>query len=975
MCSFRLFEENLTMENAMRLRSTKISVAIQFALATAGTLGNGTAVLAQSTGVATDAKTQSLETIVVTGSNIRRVDIETANPVVTIDRAQIQQSGKVNLADLIQELPSMAGAPITTSTNNGGTGFAGVSLRGLGSSRTLLLINGHRVPFQLQNVNIIPLNIVERVEVLNDGASAIYGSDAIAGVVNIITRSSYQGAELGLSWGESDHDDGARRAVNLEFGQTTEKGSIIFGLQYDKQDAVAAANRDYSKNAQYNYTNHINTHGGSSRTPSGSFFVPDDSPIAKQLGCTKLTLKSGVNGATKQSDYRCYNGQTDGFNFQSAGNYDSLPIERTGAFVLGSYKLSDSIEAYAELLHHKLRAHTQLAPLPFDLEQNNLTVPSDQYYNPFGTAFGTDGASNDLLLRTTPLGDRGFILATTTDLVNIGARGAIADSSWNWDGHISYGKLTTQTQLLGFLDISKIAADFACTTAPGAGDCTPINIFNLSDPTTQAIFREAAISPFLKKLYQEKRAELQANGTLFSLPAGDVQLALGADYRKEYLHSAVDPLINTTFTNDKGLVTLNCAGPGSICTSPTQGGFSVKEGYAELLLPVLKDLPFVHSLNIDLGDRWSKYSNFGTTNNWKAALEWRPIEDLLLRGTVSKVFRAPTPTDLFAGPTADSPTATDPCAGNPGAKANPACQGYSVPPQLTSQPNGYVMGSQFANEHLGTNSVLEPEHGKSFSYGAVYDPAWIPGMSLNADYFRFMLNSLIVSGAGIAQTVLTQCFNTGGAVCSNIFRNTDGSIRYIVESPFNSGNLSEDGFDVGMHYRLPQTPFGNFRIGLDASYIDKWNVSQGGFTQHLAGHYDKTFGNFSRLRAVGALNWDMGAFNAQWKSRYIGPLTLGYANQCIGPSAAAGDSAVGCDNYKGYATGHSILHYGAVTYHDLTFGYNVEALNLALQLGIDNLFDRQPPILYQNNVLNANTDVATYDTVGRFFHASATLKF
>ena len=199
-----------------------------------------------------------------------------------------------------------------------------------------------------------------------------------------------------------------------------------------------------------------------------------------------------------------------------------------------------------------------------------------------------------------------------------------------------------------------------------------------------------------------KSAEAQVTGNLFSLPAGDVSLAAGANYRKEYLDAQVDPLINTTFTNSDGKVTLNCDGPGSICSSPAQGGYNVKEAYAELLVPVLKDVPLAHSLNIGLGDRYSKYGNFGSTNNWKVALEYRPIEDLLLRGTASKVFRAPSPTDLFNGPSADAPDANDPCAGNPGAASNPACQGFKVPPTAVAQQNGYVMGSQFANQHLGT---------------------------------------------------------------------------------------------------------------------------------------------------------------------------------------------------------------------------------------------------------------------------------
>jgi outer membrane receptor protein involved in Fe transport len=982
----------------MKLDANKLSSAVRLALslgafAAIGVTGNA---VAQDTNTGTSSstppKSQSLETIVVTGSNIRRVDIETASPVVTIDRAQIQASGKVNLGDLIQELPSMAGAAMTPQVNNGGAGTAGVSLRGLGSSRTLLLINGHRIPFQLQDLNLLPVAIVERIEVLNDGASAVYGSDAIGGVVNVITRTNYQGAEIGADYGIADKDDGARKAIHAVFGQTTDKGNIVFGIQYDKQDPVSAANRNLTKNAQYLYNSGVNTKAGSSRTPGGRFFLPLTSQIAKSLGCaplspgspnTSVTLSGnqlpGKTTPPASGDFRCYDGSNDGFNFQAVGNYDLIPNERTGVFLLGSYKLTDSVEAYVELLYHKMVAHTQLAPYPFDLFSNNLTVPADQFYNPFGVSFGAS-PTNTIALRLSSLGDRGLKIANTTEMGNAGLKGTFGDTSWNWDAHVSYGKLTLETQDLNYLNISQIAPDFGCTTAPGTAGatCTPIDIFNQSDPTTLAILKAAAINPFTSTLYQMKSAEASVNGSLFSLPAGDVQLAVGGNYRKEYQDTQVDPLLNTTFNEVNGQPSLLCPGPSSICTSATQGGYNVKEAYAELLVPVLKDLPFVHSLNVDVGDRYSKYSNFGSTNNWKVAIEYRPIEDLLLRGTVSKVFRAPTTSNLFAGPSQDAPTASDPCAGNPSASSNKLCQGFNVPKQTFSQITGFVMGSQFAAEHGLSNAVLQPEFGKSFDYGFVYDPEWIPGLSVNADAYRILLNNLIVGGIGTAQTILTQCFNTQGPICGNVFRASDGSIRFVIESAFNSGNLVAQGLDVGAHYRLPTTEWGNFRVGVDGSYIEKYNVDQGGFVQGLAGHVDKTFGNFARVRGLATLDWNLGPWNANWTTRYIGRVTVGYANQCLGPSASQGDTPDGvnpCDSYVGEDHGFAVVHAGAVTYQNASLGYNIEPINTFVQVGVDNIFDKQAPLLYLNNVLNANTDVSTYDVVGRFYRASVTVKF
>ena len=974
----------------MNFETNRLSSAVKLALSlgTVATASCATA-MAQDSATAPAAKGQSLETIVVTGSNIRRVDIETASPVVTIDRAQIQASGKVNLGDLVEQLPSMAGAAMNPQNNNGGTGAAGVSLRGLGSNRTLLLLNGHRIPFQLQDLNIIPLSAVERIEVLNDGASAVYGSDAIAGVVNIITRSNYQGAEFGADYGISDKDDGERRAFHLLFGQSSDKGNVLFGVQYDKQNPVAASNRKVSANAQYLYNTGVNTHAGSSRTPGGRFFLPGTNPLIQQLGCP-VDPKSGVSSVTLSggslpslnrppiaSDFRCYKSSTDGFNFQQVGNYDLIPNERTGMFALGNYKLTDNVEAYAELLYHKMVAHQRLAPLPFDLAQDGIIIPANQYYNPFGVTFGL-GSTSDLLLRMSSLGDRGLKISNTTELANTGLKGAIGDTSWNWDAHFSYGKLTTEQQNLNYLNFNVLAPELTCTTAPGAGNCTPIDIFNQSDPNTLTLLNQAKASPYLNTLYQMKEFGASANGSLFSLPAGDVQAAAGVTYRKEFVGGDVDPLIQNTYTITDGVGSFTCPGPQSICSASANGGYNVKEAYAELLIPILKDVPFAHSLNLDLGDRYSKYSNFGSTNNWKVAIEYRPIEDLLLRATVSKVFRAPTPTNLYGGPIGDSPTATDPCAGVSGVSSNKACQGFNVPGQTTAQLTAYEMGSVFAATHGLSTTKLQPEFGKSFDYGFVYDPEWISGLSINADYYRILLNNLIVQGANTGQTILTDCFNTQGPICSNIQRFPDGSIKFVIESPFNAGNLVDQGFDVGAHYRLPTTQWGNFRVGVDATYIEKYNVAEPGFTQHLAGHYDKSFGNFARVRALATLDWNLGPWNANWTTRYVGRITTGYANQCLGPSAGDQDAPNGknaCDNYIGEANGFAVIHRGAVTTHNASIGYNIEAINTYLGLGIDNIFDKQPPLLYLNNVVNANTDVSTYDLLGRYYHASVTVKF
>ncbi|MBS0591701.1 MAG: TonB-dependent receptor [Proteobacteria bacterium] len=951
----------------------KLSSAVRIALAMgpAAALGVMGSAQAQNADNSTP-KNQNLETIVVTGSNIRRVDLETASPVVSIDKATIEKSGKVTLGDLVQALPSMAGAATNPNVNNGGgSGASTISLRGLGSSRSLLLINGHRIPVQLQDLNIIPASAVERIDVLNDGASAVYGSDAIAGVVNIITRSNYQGAEFGADYGISDHDDGARKSYHFMFGQSTDKGGITLGVNYNKQDSILASNRAYSHDALYKYSTGSVIHGGSSRTPTGRISLPKTNPLAVSLGCTNVTRIAGAAG-TSTGDYRCYK-PTDAFNYQAVGNYDLTPSERTGLFALGNYKLTDSVEAFMEVFHNKTVSNTQIAPVPTDALNDGIWIPTNAYYNPFGVAFGVNPATGSpaqqFRTRLLSLGNRISNFSTTHDLATFGLRGNFGESSWNWFVDGSYGKISQTQQRGNYINYKKMAAGLACTTAPGAGNCTPVNLFNIYDPNTLAALKSASLSAGSHFMYQMKQAEAGASGSLFSLPAGDVSLAVGATYRKEYVDSIVDDAIQTQLVKGAGgAITLTCSGPGSICSSPTQGGFDVKEAYGELLVPILKDAPFAHSLNLDVGTRYSKYSNFGSTNNWKAALEYRPIEDLLLRATVSRVFRAPSVTNLYGGPSGDSPTAVDPLFPNCAAAG-------------TCQANGIVSGSQYANNTLGTNVSLQPEHGKSFDYGFVYDPSWLPGLSVSADYYRIVLNNLIVSGAGTAQTILGLCYGNGtqpvGSTCSLIRRYPTGTplagqIQYVFETPFNSGNLVTRGIDLSASYRLPETAFGNFRIGGKATYIQSYDITQGGITLGYAGHFDKTYGNFARWRALGTLDWNMGSFSATWQTRYIGKIDVGFATPNFGGASATVDGAT---NAGGNAYIGSPYKYGAMLYHNVSVGYNIQPLNTMVMVGIDNLTNKTPPIFYQNNVINANTDVNTYDTIGRYFWGKVTVKF
>ena len=930
-----------------------------------------------------DQKSQSLETIVVTGSNIRRVDIETANPVVTIDKAAIQQSGKLTLGDLVQDLPAVTG-PVTNPrvNNSGGTGASTISLRGLGSTRTLTLVNGHR--YFYGDVNAIPADAIERIEVLTDGASSVYGSDAVGGVVNFILLINYQGAEFSADYGISDRDDGQRQGYHFIFGQTTDKGSIMAGVDFNMFESVLSSNRDFSKNAIYYYYGAAHVSGGSSRTPTGYIQLPTN--LKSQFGgCSTVTLKtlgSTSSPAPTFNDFRCYSAATDNYNFQAHGNVNLTPQERSNAFVVGNYKLTDNIETYLEFFHNKTQSATSLASQPIDSSGSPLVISAQSYYNPFGVDFSN--TANRFKTRSVGNGNRIGNFSTTVDQFTGGFKGTFGDSSWQWNAYFNYSHWNQLNHTSGYINLNKLntglgpsyrdaTGNILCGTDPALGGsgpvagCTPVNLFNVTDPATVAALNNASGNTFTNLVYVERSVVAEVNGNLWDLPAGAMQLAAGASYRKQFGQTIADA---AEVPDAAGVCDI-----GTGCVSPISGGFNVKEAYAELLIPILKDVPFATALNLTVGDRYSRYSNFGSTNNTKAAIEYRPIEDLLLRGTVSKVFRAPTITDLYQGATSDAPQAIDPCFGLHG--TNAACQhvpgdgSFAPLPGQTSQINGVQSGSVAAGFPLG------PEQGKSFDYGFVYDPHWIPGLSVSIDLWRVYLNNQIARV--FAQNVLNLCyFSNGGPYCQYIHRTptglSQGQIDYVQEPKANLGRLDAKGADLAIRYRLPETGIGNFAVNFQTTYLDRFADDPtpgvpGDFTQEYAGHYATgasaiPYANYSRWKALVVLNWNMGPWSAAWTSKYISGFNVGYANLNYNESACRSNLPPGCE-----------LHYGGSVYHNITGGYNIEPLNTRVDIGIDNLSDKQPPVVYQNNALNGNTDPNTFDTVGRFYWARVTVKF
>ncbi len=484
----------------MKLGVSKLSSSVRLALSLGAVVAMGTSTMAfaqdansQQGGQPTEQKAKQLQTVVVTGSLIRRVDVETSNPVVTIDRAQIQATGKLTLGDLVQQLPAMTGGNVNPQVNNGGgTGQSSVNLRGLGSNRTLILVDGQRL--LSKDANAIPSDAIERIEVLPSGASATYGSDAIGGVVNFILRKDYQGATFTANVGESDQNDGTQQGYSVLFGQTSDKGNIMAGISYSKQDGVSAANRKYSKDAislSQTTNGARNAYvGGSSSGPYGRIQLP--TPLATQFGCDHVTLNKGGNSqAVNSSNYHCY-GNSDKYNYAGV-NLILTPQERTGGFLRGEYRLGDHVAAYMDAIYQKTSSNFQLAPAVYGTDTTGVTIDANNAFNQFGTSFGTAG--NSFRSRLTTAGFRTAAVGRTDVQINTGFKGdfTIFDRNWNWDVGFNFGHQSAVTTTGGLVNQNDLYTG-ASTMGPGGVATCPTGVSAVAASSTRSTSMRRAAS-------------------------------------------------------------------------------------------------------------------------------------------------------------------------------------------------------------------------------------------------------------------------------------------------------------------------------------------------------------------------------------------------------------------------------------------------------------------------------------------------
>ncbi|HHA2859083.1 TonB-dependent receptor [Stenotrophomonas maltophilia] len=941
----------------MSLKTNPLRNAIVIALAASCT----TPAFAQSTG---DTPT-NLDRIEITGSRIRQASVETAQPVVALNRAEIEKKGYVNVADILQDIPA-AGAPsmsrassLTSSRDFGGMY---VSLRNLGPERSLVLIDGRRMGVSAggySDLASIPSSIVERVEVLTDGASALYGSDAIAGVVNIITRKNFDGGEASVYVGQYGQGDGQKRAYSATFGKTFDRGWFSVGAERTKEDEVLGKDREFSR-----YTNgprHPND-GLNGNTPWGSVTV----------GGRNLTVGPGGD-PSKAGNFHAPD-PADGANTKS--NMSLLTgLERTSVFANGGFSITDNLRIVADALYSKRESTKHLAGYPY-------SVSAAQARNGSRAALSKDSTFNlwgqDALFahRTEEL-PRGTENNLETKRASIGLEGSFETGSRYWDWNVNYMYNRNEGERIGTGSMyqphvnlavgpSFMDGGVARCGAPGAviAGCVPWNPAAPMGYTGPGSLSNQDVQDYLFTRFVDKMqsttkvASGNISGSLFTLPAGDILAAMGFEHRSEEASYTPDTMVQ------KGEI----AGTSG---QPTRGNYSLNEVYLELQVPLLADLPFARELSLDMAGRYSDYNNFGSTTNSKFGLKWKPIDSLLVRATYGTGFRAPTVDDLYGGTVSSRDSFTDPCDTSFGTAATSPtvaarCQALKVPAnfrQLNSDGSVATKPGQQATTDFssGSNPDLKPETAKTWTVGLVYSPDFVQGLDLSLDWWKIRIDNAIVGES--ATNILEQCYVQGSdAACGRFTRGSNGQVNALDRSLVNAGYRETAGYDINVRYRLPETAFGKFAVNWNTTYTDYLEQRNDSAATTPVEQRTGWAGDF-RVRSTFNLDWQYGDLGIGWTARYYSSMKekCSYMDECNMPGFNSS-----------YTSASPTNKVGSNTFHDLQVRYSLP-WDGTVSLGVNNVFNHQGPIMYSQ----PNSSFTYYGgfDIGRFMYMKYQQRF
>ncbi len=914
-----------------------------------------------------------IEEIVVTGSRINRADLNTPAPVTVVSREQIVQSGRASVGDILQSLPAQSNA-INPQVNNGGDGSTRVNLRGLGSARTLVLLNGRRfVPGgrgadDSVDLSAIPMAAIERVEILKDGASAIYGSDAIGGVVNIITRKNWTGTEVSAFGGMSQRGDGQVVDLSVTTGQKLgSRAYMLFTGGYYRQEPVWAGDRVWSRvDKWYDFASGELSTTGISGVPNG--LIVDNEGYFGEPGYEgnpnwqALTDAYGAgNALTLGGDGRWRpfrDDQAEGYggdlyNYMPV-NYLVTPAQRLNMMLNAHLKLGEGAKAYVETTFTNRQSDIQLAPEPLYTSLIGVTVSKDNVYNPFGRDFG------DVRRRLVEFGPRRQSDDQTTFRIVGGLNGHLPDSfgplaGWFWDVSVNYGRNSGTELLTGNLQVSRVANAVGPSFFDGAGvarcgrpgavieGCVPLNLFGGAGSIDEAMRDYLSFVGTRRAVNEQTMLSVSAAGDLFHLFASrPVSLAAGYELRHEFGASIPDPL------TAKGDTTGNIE-------APTQGSFTVNEGYLELSLPIVSGKPAAENLEIMAALRAFNYDTFGSDFIYKLGGRWQIIRDVSLRGTFSSAFRAPSITELYSGHADSFLDVQDPCSGATGEVAQ-RCRtlGKQVVPEGFKDNRGAQL-----RVILGGNPDLEPEKAETFTVGTIIEPRFLKGFSLTVDYYNIKVTNSIASLG--PDVILNGCYltdNPNRDYCDKITRDRFGYVTSIDDTNHNVGGDQTAGLDFGARYDFG-SPIGRFSVTADVNWIQLYDTTLAdGTVIHGKGNFD--LGNNAPVRAMAGVTWGYKGVGAGVHGRFVSELRQCDNNRCELPD--------GSEEPK-----YRVIPAYAVA--DLFLSYDLKSSlgKTGFLFGVNNVFDEAPRALYNINVVPS--DETAYDFLGRYFYLKLSHSF
>jgi outer membrane receptor protein involved in Fe transport len=988
----------------------------------------------QASAAAADAATGEVSEIVVTGTRIPSPNLTSIAPVTTIGSADVKAQGVTRIEDITNSLPQVF-AGQGSMISNASSGTATVDLRGLGSSRTLVLVDSRRLMpgdpvVPSADLNFIPAALVERVDVLTGGASATYGADAVAGVVNFIMLKNFEGVRIDAQYSGYQHEnhegsiqsvlrtaqanatdptqykfptgssfDGEGSEVSLVLGVNAPdgKGNITAYATYRQNNPVLEGARDFSSCALNSGDTFAQFGCGGSSTAFPAR-VGGDSAISGQVAQI-------VDPATFNT-FRPRTGK-DVFNF-APQNYFVRPDERYSLGAFAHYEIAPWADAYMDTMFMDDRSTAQIGaggifagtfsincanPLLSNQEKGLLIPVGGNPANgqtclntPTGTFTGTVGRR----LQPGEAGGRQTDFRHTDYRIVVGLRGDLG-KNWNYDGYLQYGSVQLSQEQTGNLNSARIqqalfvtgtAANPVCAPGADAG-CVPLNIFT-SRTISAAALKFLDATSFAVGNTNERVASIAFTGKLgdYGLKSPwaseGVGVALGAEYRREHLDSTAD------FLAANGLVNGNGA-----ASPPVNGGFDVYELFGEARVPVISDMPFAKNVSLELGYRFSNYSSVGNTDTYKVAGDWEVIDGLRFRAGYNRAVRAPNVIELFAPQNVGLDGTTDPCAGlaNTAANAAKIATCASVFHLTTSQVLAIEKNSASQyNGQFGGNPNLKPEISDTYTAGVVFQPSFVPGLNVSLDYFNIKVDQFI---AGLGATlIINQCLATQNPFFCNLVHRSPGTNSlwldpsgFIQDTTLNTGSLKTTGVDLNVNYRTDLSNLGlGDNGGLSVSMVGTWldqldtQPLPGGPTYNCKGLYGTVCGVPApewrhKMRVTWTTPYSYGdwvkslSFSAQW--RYFGKVNLDAYNS---------DPQLNNPGIQ-YLTDKT---FSSHSYLDLTANFTVHN-NLNFRVGVNNVFDKDPPIVGASNCpagnCNGGTYPQVYDALGRYIFVGLSADF